>query len=71
MAENQNQPSQQQIMQALQQKIGNLELTLNALLGVLVDKDVVDQEEVNEKAQEIIQDIQEQHAEHDHDHVEE
>ncbi len=66
MAENQNQPSQQQIMQAIQQKIGNLELTMNALLGVLVDKDIVDQEEINEKAQEIIKDIQEQHKAHDH-----
>ncbi len=66
MAENQNQPSQQQIMQAIQQKIGNLELTMNALLGVLVDKEMVDQEEINEKAQEIIKDIQEHHKAHDH-----
>ena len=60
MPENQNQPNQQQIMQALQQKLGNMELTLNALLGVLTEKDVVDQEEVNEKAQELIQQIQDQ-----------
>lgn len=50
------------MMQMVQQKMGNLELTMNALLGVLVDKDVVDQDEVNEKAQEIIQDLQEQQA---------
>lgn len=60
MPENQNQPNQQQIMQALQQKLGNMELTLNALLGVLTEKDVVDQEEINEKAQELIQQIQDQ-----------
>lgn len=50
------------MMQMVQQKMGNLELTMNALLGVLVDKDVVDQDEVNEKAQEIIQDLQEQQS---------
>ena len=60
MPENQNQPNQQQFMQAIQQKLGNMELTLNALLGVLTEKDVVDQEEINEKAQELIQQIQDQ-----------
>ncbi len=63
MPEEQNRPNQQQIMQAFQQKIGNLELTLNALLGVLVDEGVVEQDQVNEKAQEIIQDIQNQQKE--------
>ncbi len=48
------------MLQAFQQKIGNLELTLNALLAVLTENDVVDQDEVNEKAQEIIEEIQEQ-----------
>ncbi|MCJ7429050.1 MAG: hypothetical protein MUP66_01540 [Candidatus Nanohaloarchaeota archaeon QJJ-5] len=72
------QPDQQQVMQAFQQKIGNLELTLNALLGVLDEKEVIEQDEINEKAQEIIQDIQEQQGEgagapdmapdHDHEH---
>lgn len=52
--------NQQQMLQVFQQKIGNLELTLNALIGVLVDDDVVDQDEINEKAQEIIQEIQNQ-----------
>lgn len=54
------QPNQQQILQAFQQKLGNLELTVNALLGVLTENDVIDQDEVNEKAQEIIQELQEQ-----------
>lgn len=70
------QPDQQQVMQAFQQKIGNLELTLNALLGVLDEKEVIEQDEINEKAQEIIQDIQDQQGEgapdmapdHDHEH---
>lgn len=48
------------MLQAFQQKIGNLELTLNALLGVLTEEGVVSQDEVNEKAQEIIEEIQEQ-----------
>ncbi|MDY6788635.1 MAG: hypothetical protein SVV03_01595 [Candidatus Nanohaloarchaea archaeon] len=55
--------SGQQFMQVLQQKVGNLELTLNALLAVLTENDVVSQDEVNDKAQEIVQEIQEQQAE--------
>ncbi len=51
---------QQQMLQMFQQKIGNLELTVNALIGALVEEDVVDEDEINEKAQEIIQEIQEQ-----------
>lgn len=50
----------QQMMQAFQQKIGNLELTVNALLQALVENDVVEEEQVNEKAQEIMEEIQEQ-----------
>lgn len=70
------QANAQQVMQVLQQKIGNIELTLNALIGVLIDEDVVDQDAINEKAEGIIEQIQEQQAEaqggvpggHDHDH---
>ncbi|MFB6166949.1 MAG: hypothetical protein ABEJ62_01665 [Candidatus Nanohaloarchaea archaeon] len=50
----------EQMLQVFQQKIGNLELTLNALIGVLDDEDVIDQDELNEKAQEIVEEIQEQ-----------
>lgn len=50
----------QQMLQIFQQKIGNLELTVNALIGALVEKDVVDEDTINEKAQEIIQEIQQQ-----------
>jgi hypothetical protein len=35
----------QQMMQVFQQKIGNMELTLNALIGVLVDEGVIDEDE--------------------------
>ncbi len=50
----------EQMLQVFQQKIGNMELTLNALIGLLVDEGVVDQDELNEKAQEIVEQIQEQ-----------
>ncbi len=53
----------QQVMQVMQQKLGNLELTTHALLSVLQDKDIVDQEEVNEEAQKIVEEMQEQQAE--------
>lgn len=48
------------MLQAFQQKIGNLELTVNALISALDDGDVVSEEQINEKAQEIVQEIQEQ-----------
>lgn len=50
----------QQVMQLLQQKVGNLELTVHALLSVLEEKDIVDQEKINEEAQEIIEEMQQQ-----------
>lgn len=48
------------MVQVLQQKLGNMELTLNALIGLLVEEDVISEDELNEKAQEIIEEIQEQ-----------
>ena len=67
--------NQQQAMQLFQQKLGNLELTVQALLNILDEEDVVSQEEINERAQEIVEEMQEQQAEmeggpapgHDHD----
>ena len=50
----------QQAMQMMQQKLGNVELTVHALLSVLDEKDVIDQEEVNEEAQAIVEEMQEQ-----------
>lgn len=61
----------EQAMQMLQQKLGNLELTVHALLAVLEEEGVVDQDTINEKAQDIVDEMQEQQqgaAEHDHDH---
>ncbi|MFB6175321.1 MAG: hypothetical protein ABEJ87_05110 [Candidatus Nanohalobium sp.] len=52
----------QQAMQMFQQKLGNLELTVHALLSVLEENDVVDQEEINEEAQAIVEEMQEQQA---------
>ena len=60
-----DQPQQmdaQQAMQMMQQKLGNVELTVHALLSVLDEKDVIDQEEVNEEAQEIVEEMQQQQA---------
>lgn len=48
------------MMQVFQQKLGNMELTLNALIGVLTEEGVIDEDELNEKAQEIVEEIQEQ-----------
>ncbi len=63
--------NEQQIMQLFQQKLGNLELTVQALLNVLEEEELVSQEDINERAQEIVEEMQEQQAEmqdHDHDH---
>lgn len=54
------QPNQQQLMQVFQQKVGNLELTINALISTLVEEGVVDEDTINEKAQEIVKQMQEQ-----------
>ena len=65
--------NQQQAMQLFQQKLGNLELTVQALLNILDEEDVVSQEDINERAQEIVEEMQEQQADmegHDHDHEE-
>lgn len=51
------------MMQMMQQKVGNLELTTHALLSVLQEKDVITEEEVNEEAQDIVEEMQQQQAE--------
>jgi hypothetical protein len=70
--------NQQQAMQLFQQKLGNLELTVQALLNILDEEDVVSQDQINERAQEIVEDLQEQQEGmeggpapgHDHDEEE-
>lgn len=62
----------QQMLQMMQQRLGNMELTLHALLAVLDEEDMIDEERINEKAQEIVEEMeQQQAAAHDHDHDEE
>lgn len=59
----------QQMMQMMQQRLGNMELTLHALLAVLDENDVVDEDTINEKAQEIVEEMEEQQGAHEgHDH---
>ncbi len=53
---------QQQFMQIMQQKLGNLELTVQALMSVLQENDVVSEEEINETAQDIVEQMQQQQA---------
>lgn len=60
MADQPQQMDAQQIMQVMQQKLGNVEITVHALLSVLQEKDIVDQEEINEEAQNIVEEMQEQ-----------
>ena len=61
----------QQMMQMMQQRLGNMELTLHALLAVLDEEDVVDEDEINEKAQEIVDEMEDQQgAAPGHDHEE-
>jgi hypothetical protein len=60
MADQPQQMDAQQAIQMMQQKLGNVELTVHALLSVLDEKDIIDQEEVNEEAQSIVEEMQEQ-----------
>ena len=62
MSDQPQQMDAQQAMQMMQQKLGNVELTVHALLSVLDEKEVIDQEEVNEEAQAIVEEMQEQQA---------
>lgn len=50
----------QDVVQLLQQKIGNLELTVHAMMQVLEEQDMLNQKEVNEQAQEIVADMQQE-----------
>ena len=62
MSDQPQQMDAQQMMQMMQQKLGNVEITTHALLSVLQEKDIVDQEEINEEAQAIVEEMQEQQA---------
>ncbi len=54
------QPGAQQMMQMMQQKLGNLELTVHALLSVLDEKDMIDEETINDEAENIVEEMQEE-----------
>jgi len=58
--EQQDQPQMDStdILKMLQQKIGNLELTVHALMNVLEKEELLDQERINEEAQEIVEEMQ-------------
>lgn len=60
-----DQPDVRQLMQMMQQKIGNLELTVHALMQVLEEEDLLTQERINEQAQEIVKEMQQQDIEGD------
>lgn len=55
----QNPMDSQDILKMLQQKIGNLELTVHAMMNVLDDEDILDQERINEEAQAIVEEMKE------------
>jgi hypothetical protein len=55
----------QDILKMLQQKIGNVELTIHSILQVLEDKDLLTQDEVNQQAQQIVEEMQEVELEHE------
>lgn len=50
----------QQMMQMMQQRLGNMELTLHALLAVLDEEDMIEEERINEKAEEIVEEMENQ-----------
>lgn len=52
--------SPEQAMQMIQQRLNDLQLTLHALMSVLDEDDMIDQERINEKAQEIVENLEEQ-----------
>lgn len=63
MTDEQPQPQSQgpqQILQMLQQKIGNVELTTHALIRVLDNEDIIDEEQIHDEAEEIVKEMQEQ-----------
>ncbi|WEL23683.1 hypothetical protein [Candidatus Nanohalovita haloferacivicina] len=54
--------SPEQAMQMIQQRLNDLQLTLHALMSVLDEDEMIDQERINEKAQEIVENLEEQQA---------
>lgn len=57
---NQEPQDSQDILKMLQQKIGNVELTVHAMMAVLEEENLLDQDRINDKAQEIVEEMQEE-----------
>lgn len=64
------QPNEQQMFQMINQKVGDLQLTLHALLAVLEEEEVIEEEEINDKAQDIIEEMQDQQGQMDAEDLE-
>lgn len=52
----------EQALQMMQKRLNDLQLTLHALMSVLDEDEMIDQERINEKAQEIVENLEEQQA---------
>lgn len=52
------QSQSRQVLKMLQQKIGNVELTVHAMMNVLEQEGLMDQERINEEAQKIVGEMQ-------------
>lgn len=50
-------PDDKEIIQMLQKKVGNLELTVHAMMAVLEEENLMNQERINDKAEDIIEDM--------------
>jgi|APHM01.1.fsa_nt_gi hypothetical protein len=46
-----------EIIQMLQKKIGNLELTVHSMMAVLEEEDLMNQDRINRKAESIVKDM--------------
>lgn len=52
----------EQALQMMQKRLNDLQLTLHALMSVLDEDEMIDQERINEKAQEIVENLEDQQA---------
>ncbi|MFB6182803.1 MAG: hypothetical protein ABEI78_01935 [Candidatus Nanohaloarchaea archaeon] len=50
----------QEAFQIFEKRLNDIQLTLHALLSVLDEDDIIDQDRINEKAQEIVEELEDQ-----------
>lgn len=55
----------QQAFQIFEKRLNDVQLTVHALLAVLEDEDVIDQDRINEKAREIVEELENQQQQMD------